>query len=92
MLYALNDPLASFVFIYCIIVWKCMLKCVLRVRIKIYIYKAHVRYTAFATLQIELYHVVHYNSKWSTKFHMDCMLEIFVISLLRRLMIILLIF
>ena len=28
-------PLASFVFIYCIIVWKCMLKCVLRVRIKI---------------------------------------------------------
>ena len=38
MLYALNDPLASFVFIYCIIVWKCMLKCVLRVRIKIYIY------------------------------------------------------
>ena len=38
MLYALNDPLASFVFIDCIIVWKCMLKCVLRVRIKIYIY------------------------------------------------------
>ena len=38
MLYALNDPLASFVFIYCIIVWKCRLKCVLRVRIKIYIY------------------------------------------------------
>ena len=35
---ALNDPLASFVFIYCIIVWKCMLKCVLRVQIKIYIY------------------------------------------------------
>ena len=28
MWYALNDPLASFVFIYCIIVWKCMLKCV----------------------------------------------------------------
>ena len=40
MLYALNDPLASFVFMYCIIVWKCMLKCVLRVRIKIYIYNA----------------------------------------------------
>ena len=38
MLYALNDPLASFVFIYCIIVWKCMIKCVLRIRIKIYIY------------------------------------------------------
>ena len=33
--YALNDPHASFVFIYCIIVWKCMLKCVLRVRKKI---------------------------------------------------------
>ena len=38
MLYALNDPLAYFVFIDCIIVWKCMLKCVLRVRINIYIY------------------------------------------------------
>ena len=37
MLYALNDPLASFVFIDCIIVWKCMIKSVLRVRIKIYI-------------------------------------------------------
>ena len=48
--------------------------------------KAHVRYTDFATLQIELYHVVHYDSKWSTKFHKDCMFEIFVISLLRRLM------
>ena len=50
--------------------------------------KAHVRYRAFATLQIELYHVVHYDSKWSTKFHKDCMFEFFVISLLRRLMII----
>ena len=50
--------------------------------------KAHVRYRAFATLQIELYHVVHYDSKCSTKFHMDCMFEIFVISLLRRRMII----
>ena len=29
MLYVLNEPLASFVFIDCIIVWKCMLKCVL---------------------------------------------------------------
>ena len=38
MVYALNDLLASFVFIDCIIVWKCMLKCVLRVRIKLYIY------------------------------------------------------
>ena len=36
MVYALNDLLASFVFIDCIIVWKFMLKCVLRVRIKIY--------------------------------------------------------
>ena len=25
--------------------------------------RAHVRYRAFATLQIELYHVVHYDSK-----------------------------
>ena len=49
--------------------------------------RAHVRYGALVTLQIELYHVVHYDSKWSTKFHMDCMFEIFVISLLRRLMI-----
>ena len=49
---------------------------------------AHVRYRAFATLQIELYRVVDYDSKWSTKFHKDCMLEILVISLLRRLMII----
>ena len=37
MLCALNDPLSSFVFIDCLIVWKCMLKCVLRVRIQIYI-------------------------------------------------------
>ena len=44
----------------------------------------HVRYRAFATLQIELYHVVHYDSKWSTKFHKDCMFEFFLISLLRR--------
>ena len=49
--------------------------------------RAHVRYGALVTLQIELYHIVHYDSKWSTKFHMDCMFEIFVISLLRRLMI-----
>ena len=47
----------------------------------------HVRYRAFATLQIELYHVEHYDSKCSTKFHKDCMFEIFVISLLRRLMV-----
>ena len=50
--------------------------------------RAHVRHRAFATLQIELYRVVDYDSKWSTKFHKDCMLEILVISLLRRLMII----
>ena len=50
--------------------------------------RAHVRYKAFATLQIELYCIVNYDSKWSTKIHMDCMFEIFVISLLRRLMII----
>ena len=47
--------------------------------------RAHVRYRAFATLQIELYCIVNYDSKWSTKFHKDCVLEIFVISLLRRL-------
>ena len=49
--------------------------------------RAHVRHRAFATLQIELYRVVEYDSKWSTKCHKDCMLEIFVISLLRRLLI-----
>ena len=47
---------------------------------------AHVRHRAFATLQIELYRVVNYNSKWSTKFHKDCILDVFVISLLRRLL------
>ena len=50
--------------------------------------RAHVRYRAFATPQIELYHVVPYDSKCSTKFHKDCMFENFVISLLIRLMII----
>ena len=49
--------------------------------------RAHVGHRAFATLQLELYRVVEYDSKWSTKFHKDCMLEIFVISLLRRLLI-----
>ena len=34
-------------------------------------------YRAFATLQIEVYRVVDYNSKWSTKFHEDCMLDFF---------------
>ena len=49
--------------------------------------RAHVGHTTFATLQIELYRVVDYDSKWSTKFHNDCILEIFVIFS-RRLMII----
>ena len=39
--------------------------------------RAHVRYIAFAALQIELYRVVDYDSKWSTKFHQDCMLDFF---------------
>ena len=42
---------------------------------------------SFYTLQIELYRVVDYDRKWSTKFQNDCMLELFLISLLRRLMI-----
>ena len=37
--------------------------------------RAHVRHRAFATLQIELYRVVDYDSKWSTKFHKDCILD-----------------
>ena len=48
---------------------------------------ANVGHRNFATLQIELYRVVDYDSKWSTKFYKDCMFEFFVISLLRRLMI-----
>ena len=43
--------------------------------------RAHVGHIAFATFQIELYHVVDYDSKWSTKFYEDCMLELFLISL-----------
>ena len=39
--------------------------------------RAHVGPRAFASLQIELYRVVDYDSKWSTKFHKDCMLESF---------------
>ena len=39
--------------------------------------RAHVRYRAFATLQIELYHVVDYDSKCSTKFHKDCYFGLF---------------
>ena len=37
---------------------------------------------AFARLQIELYRVVDYDKKWSTKFHKDSTLGIFYISLL----------
>ena len=48
--------------------------------------RVHVWHTAFATLQIELYSVVNYDSRWSAKFHMDCMLDFFIISPLRRLM------
>ena len=40
----------------------------------------HARHRACATLQIELYRVVGYDSKWSTKFYKDCMLEIFNLS------------
>ena len=29
------------------------------------------------TLHIELYRVLDYDSKWSTKFHRDCMLDFF---------------
>ena len=46
--------------------------------------RAHVQHRAFATLQIELYRVVEYDSTWSTKFHEYCMLEFFI-SLLRHL-------
>ena len=49
--------------------------------------RAHVGHRAFATLQIELYPVVEYYSKWSTKFHKYCMLEFFKIVLLRCLLI-----
>ena len=50
--------------------------------------RAHVGPRAFAILQIELYRVIDYDSKWSTKFHKDCKLETFIISLLRGLLII----
>ena len=40
--------------------------------------RAHVGYTTFATLQIELYRMVDYDSKWSTKFHNYCMLDFFL--------------
>ena len=47
--------------------------------------RAHVGHTVFATLQIKLYRIVEYDSKWSTEFHEDCMLEYIYNSLLRRL-------
>ena len=43
--------------------------------------RTHVRHIAFATLQIELYRVVDYDNKWSTKFFEDCILELLLISL-----------
>ena len=43
--------------------------------------RVHVRHRAFATLQNELYRVVDYDSKWSTKFYEVCILEFFKISL-----------
>ena len=43
------------------------------------------RYRAFVALHVELYCVVGYDSKWSTKFLNDCKFEIFVFSLLRSL-------
>ena len=43
--------------------------------------RTHVRHIAFATLQIELYRVVDYDNKWSTKFYEDCILELLLISL-----------
>ena len=54
--------------------------------------RVHVWPIAFATVQHELYHVVDYDSKWSTKFHNDCMLENDLISLSRRLLMIFIIF
>ena len=54
--------------------------------------RSHVGHIVFATLLIEFYSVVDYDSKWSTKFHKDCLLELILISLLRRLLIILSIF
>ena len=39
--------------------------------------RAHVRYRACTTLQIELYFIVDYDSKCYTKFHKDCMFDFF---------------
>ena len=39
--------------------------------------RAHVRHRAFAILQIELYRVVDYDSKWSTKFYRGSMFDFF---------------
>ena len=50
--------------------------------------RTHFWHTAFTTLRIELYRVVDYASKCSTKFHKDCMLEFLLTLLSRRLMII----
>ena len=52
-----------------IVCWNFFLNFTLR-RLLIYLFqnsiRAHVWYIAFATLQIELYRVVDYDSKWST--------------------------
>ena len=39
--------------------------------------RAHVGHRAFATVQIDLYRVVYYDSKWSTKIYEDCMWNYF---------------
>ena len=49
--------------------------------------RSHVWHRVFETLQIKLYRAVEYDSKWSPKIQKDCMLDVFVISLLRRLLI-----
>ena len=52
-------------------------------RLLIYIFnfqnsiRAHVGHIAFATVQIDLYRVVDYDSKWSTKIYEDCMWNYF---------------
>ena len=39
--------------------------------------RAHVGHRALATVQIDLYRVVDYDSKWSTKMYEDCMWNYF---------------
>ena len=65
-----------------IVCWNYFLNFTLRRLLIFLIFKlvlgAHVRHRAFATLQNELYRVVDYDSKWSTKVYEDCMLELFL--------------